>query len=54
MKIIKYFSGDMNNIPVQIIEGENAVPCGAIYCTDKILNVFYDILGQERVNIKNI
>ena len=51
---IKYFSGDMNNIPVQIVDGENTMPCGAIYCTDKILNVFYDIIGQERVNIKNI
>ena len=30
------------------------MPCGAIYCTDKILKVFYDILGQERVNIKEM
>ena len=51
---IKYFSGDMNNIPVQIVDGENKMPCGAIYCTDKILKVFYDILGQERVNIKEM
>ena len=51
---IKYFSGDMNNIPVQIIDGENTMPCGAIYCTDKILKVFYDILGQDRVNIKEM
>ena len=51
---IKYFSGDMNNIPVQIVDGDNTLPCGAIYCTDRILNVFYDILGQERVNIKEM
>ncbi len=51
---IKYFNGDLNNIQVQIIDGENTLPCGAIYCTEKILNVFYDILGKENVNIKEI
>ena len=48
---IKYFNGEMNNIPVQIIDGEKTLPCGAIYCTDKILEIFYDILGKDRVKI---
>ena len=48
---IKYFNGDMNNIPVQIIDGEKTLPCGAIYCTDKILEVFYEILGKDKVSI---
>ncbi|MCI9063003.1 MAG: DNA polymerase III subunit alpha [Clostridia bacterium] len=51
---IKFFTGDMNNIPVQIKDEDKILPCGAIYCTDRILNVFYDILGQEKVNIKEI
>ena len=46
---IKYFNGEMNNIPVQIIDGDKVLPCGAIYCTDEILKVFIDILGQDKV-----
>ena len=46
---IKYFNGDLNNMPVQIIDGDKILPCGAIYCTDKILEVFYEILGKDRV-----
>ncbi len=48
---IKYFNGEMNNIPVQIVDGEKTLPCGAIYCTDKILEIFYDILGKDKVKI---
>ena len=51
---IKYFNGDLNNISVQIVDSEKVSPCGAIYCTDRILNVFYDILGQEKVVVKEI
>ena len=50
---IKFFNGEMNNIPVQIKDGKNILPAGAIYCTEEILKVFVDILGQERVEIKN-
>ena len=41
----------MNNIPVQIIDGEKILPCGAIYCTDRIIKVFEDILGKDKVKI---
>ena len=51
---IKYFNGEMNNIRMQIKEGEKIMPCGAIYCTDEIFNVFVDILGKERVKIEEI
>ena len=51
---IKFFTGEMNNIAVQIIDGDKTLPCGAIYCTDKIIKVFYDILGEERVEIKEV
>ena len=48
---INFFKGEMNNIPVQIIDGEKRLPCGAIYCTDEILQVFVWILGKEKVNV---
>ncbi len=51
---IKYFNGEMNNIPIHIKDGEKIMPCGSIYCTDRILNVFIDILGKEKVIIKEI
>ena len=51
---IKYFNGEMNNIRVEIIEGEKSIPCGAIYCTEEILKVFVEILGTDKVNIVEI
>ena len=51
---IKYFNGEMNNIKVQIIDDENTMPCGAIYCTEEIMKVFEEILGIEKVEIKEI
>ena len=51
---IKYFNGEMNNIKVQIIDGGNNMPCGAIYCTEEILKVFVDILGKDKVKIEEV
>ncbi len=51
---IKYFSGDMNNISVQIKVDNDLKSCGAIYITDEILKVFEDILGKDRVQIEEI
>ena len=51
---IKYFNGDMNNIRVQIKDGEKSLPCGAIYCTEEIMQVFVEILGNEKVKIEEI
>ncbi len=51
---IKYFTGDMNNVPVLIKDGDKIMKCGAIYCTEKILEIFYDILGKENVEIIEI
>ncbi len=48
---LRYFSGDKNNINVQIkIQGETK-PCGQVYLTDEIKKVFEDILGEEKVSI---
>ena len=51
---IKYFNGEMNNIRVQIIDGENIMPCGAIYCTEEIFGIFVEILGKDKVKIEEI
>lgn len=48
---IKYFNGDKNNINVQIKVNEELKPCGQIYLTDEILNVFEDIIGKYSVNV---
>ena len=48
---IKYFNGDKNNINVQIKIGEEFKPCGQIYLTEQILEIFKDILSDERVII---
>ena len=48
---IKFFSGDKNNMPVQVKIGENLKPCGAIYLTDKILEEFEKIVGKDRAKI---
>lgn len=51
---LRYFNGDKNNINVQIKIGEENKPCGQIYLTEEIKEVFEDILGQEKVVIKEI
>ena len=45
---IKYFTGDKNNIFVQIKIGDEIKPCGRIYCTDEILKIFENIVGKEK------
>ena len=48
---LRYFSGDRNNMNVQIkVDGETK-PCGQIFLTDQIMMVFQDILGTEKVMI---
>lgn len=48
---LRYFNGDRNNMNVQIrIEGE-LKPCGQIYWTEQIQEVFEDILGKEKVEM---
>ncbi len=49
--IIRYFSGDRNNTPVQIMEDGDLKPCGAIYLTDEILKEFEETVGKERIEI---
>ena len=47
--LIRYFNGDKNNINVQIKQNEELKPCGAIYYTEKIQEIFQDILGKDNI-----
>ncbi len=49
--IIRYFQGDKNNTPVQIMEDGDLKPCGAIYLTDDILKEIEEAIGKERIEI---
>ena len=42
---IRYFSGDKNNMNVQVKIGDDIRPCGAIYFNDDIKVIFDDIMG---------
>lgn len=50
---LRYFSGDRNNMNVQIKVGEETKPCGQIYLNDQIQTLFQDILGEEKVEMQS-
>lgn len=49
--LIRFFHGERNNMPVQIMEDGDLKPCGAIYLTDEILKEFEETVGKERIEI---
>lgn len=49
---LRYFSGDRNNINVQIKVDGSMKPCGQIYLTEQIQKIFEEILGEEKVEMK--
>lgn len=49
---IRFFSGDRNNIAVQVNINGELKPSGAIYCNEDILGQFKEILGNDNVEIK--
>ena len=51
---IKFFVGEMNNIQLQIVNGENKSMAGGIYATDEIISEFKELIGAERVKIEDI
>ena len=51
---IKFFSGDNNNIPVKIINGETISNSGGIFITPRILEEFKKITGEENSNIVEV
>ena len=51
---IKFFTGEMNNIQLQIINGDRKDMAGGIYITDEILNQFKELIGNDRVKVEEV
>lgn len=51
---MKYFSGDHNNMPVQVVEKEEIKPCGTMYITPEIMEQFKELIGEDRVKVEEI
>lgn len=49
---IRFFSGDRNNIAVQVNINGELKPSGAIYCNEEILEQFKEILGNDNVKLR--
>ena len=49
---LKFFAGDRNNAPVQIINGENKMPAGGIFLNGDTISQIEEIVGKENVNLK--
>ena len=49
--MIKFFSGDKNNMPIQVIDNGETKPCGTIYLTNEIQKQFEELLGFDRIKI---
>ena len=49
---MKFFTGDKNNVPVVIINGERNDPAGGLYVTKDILEELQEIVGQENAKIQ--
>ena len=50
--LLKFFTGEKNNMPVCVKIGEEIKPCGAIYLTKEIKQFFEEILGSENIIVK--
>lgn len=46
---LKFFSGEKNNMIVQVVDNGEIKPCGSIYLTPDILTQFEELMGKERV-----
>ncbi len=51
---IKFFTGEMNNIQLQIINGDKKDMAGGIYTTPDIISELKELIGEERVKIEEI
>ena len=49
---MKFFSGDKNNIQVEIINGERQDPAGGLYVTKEILEELQEIVGVDNAKIE--
>ena len=46
---LRFWTGEKNNTPVQVIDGEKILDCGAIYLNQEILDEFIELMGEEKV-----
>ena len=51
---IKFFSGDKNNMPIQVKDGKDIKPCGLIYLTTDILEQFKELVGEDRAILEEV
>ena len=51
---IKFFTGDKNNIMLQIINGKTKSSAGGIYITPAILEEFQELVGSENARIEEV
>ena len=51
---IKFFSGEKNNIAIQIKNGQDLKPAGGIRITDEILERLQEIVGKENAKIEEV
>ena len=51
---IKFFTGEMNNIQLQIVNGDRKDMAGGIYITDAILGEFKELIGEDRVKVEEV
>ena len=51
---IKFFAGERNNIPIQILNGDKKDMAGGIYLTNQVLEEFREIIGSENARVEEI
>ena len=51
---IKFFSGDRNNIQIQIENGDKFAMAGGVFLNQNTLQEFKELIGDERVTIKEL
>ena len=50
---IKFFSGERANVKLEITDNGQIKPCGGVFLTDKVFDVFKEIVGEENIKILN-
>lgn len=49
--MIKFFSGDNSNFPIQVVDNGETKPCGRIFANDETIKQFIEAMGEDRVEI---
>ncbi|MFR5190794.1 MAG: hypothetical protein ACLTEH_06145, partial [Clostridia bacterium] len=46
---IKFFTGDRNNMAIEIVNGQKTDKAGAIYANETIIQEFEELIGKENI-----